>query len=66
MMNNIFEPFQYGFRTLYSPEPAVTRVVNYFLLTMNSEAAYKIMLASMVLLLTGLFSVKIQNQSTAA
>ena len=39
MMQNLLEPFQSGLRTFYSTEPAVTRVVNDLLLTMDSNAS---------------------------
>ena len=43
-VHNLFEPFQSGFRTLYSTETAVTRVVNDLLLNMDSNASSMLVL----------------------
>ena len=43
MMHNLFQPFQSGFRTFYSTETAVTRVVNDLLLTIHSNASSLLM-----------------------
>ena len=42
-MNNLFQPFQSGFRIFCSTETAVTRVVNYLLLTIHSNASSLLM-----------------------